>query len=347
MQKNGLSMSNSPALSVRKRPALADSSTKSRVLRFLVQRGPLVLFGVLLVYLALNSAAFLTPGNINSSLVQAAPIAIVAFGLAVVVMGGGDDAVAGGIDLSIPGSAALATVIISDQLTNQGSSFAVAFVLGFLAALVVGVVNALLVTVVGLTPILATLATYVSVIGIVRVISQNRRINVDDPVILFVRDANLLGIPIPVVLMLVTFGVFWFLLHRTGFGMRIQAVGGSRDAAESAGIAVKRLTASTFVIASLAASIAAVALVARGSGSSPGIDERLLVDMVLAAFVGAAFSPRNVVTVLGAMLGAVLVSLLSNGLILNRVANSWIDGWKGVLILLVVSAAALQNRERK
>jgi ribose transport system permease protein len=307
----------------------------------------LLLFGLLLVYLALNSAAFLTEGNITASLVQAAPIAIVAFGLTVVVMGGGDDAVAGGIDLSIPGSAALATAIISDQLTNQGSSFVAAFLFGLVAALAVGLVNAALVTIVGLTPILATLATYVSVIGVVRVISQNRRINVDDPVILFVRDEDLFGIPIPVVLMLAAFAAFWFLMHRTGFGMRIQAVGGSRDAAQFSGIAVKRLTASTFVIASVAASLAAVALVARGSGSSPGINERLLVDMVLAAFVGAAFSPRNVVTVIGSMLGAVLVALLSNGLILNRVANSWIDGWKGVLILLVVSAAALQNRERR
>jgi len=68
--------------------------------------------------------------------------------------------------------------------------------------------------------------------------------------------------------------------------------------------------------------------------------------MVLATFVGAAFSPRNVVTILGAMLGAVFVALLSNGLILIRVDNSWIDGWKGVLILIVVSAAALQNRNR-
>jgi ribose transport system permease protein len=129
--------------------------------------------------------------------------------------------------------------------------------------------------------------------------------------------------------------------------MRVQAIGGSRDAAASAGISVQRLTAWTFVIASIAAAVAGVLLVARGSGSSPGIDERLLVDMVLATFIGAAFSPRNVVTILGAMLGAVFVALMANGLILNRVDNSWIDGWKGVLILVVVATAALQNRDRK
>ena len=86
---------------------------------------------------------------------------------------------------------------------------------------------------------------------------------------------------------------------------------------------------------------------ARGSGMSPGIDERLLVDMVLATFVGAAFSARNVVTVLGSMLGAVLVAFMATGLILNLVDNSWVDGWKGLLILLVVIAAALQTRRSR
>src|SRR6056297_3336369 len=316
------------------------------VRRFLVRRGPLLLFGLLLAYLAVRSPAFLSTANLLSSLTQAAPIAIVSFGLAAVVMGGGDDVVAGGIDLSIPAGAALATAVLSNQLTNVGASFTQAFVLALLAALLVGVANAVLVTVVGLTSILSTLATYATVVGIIRVYTSNRRITVDDPTVLFIRDGDLLGLPMPVVLMLVALAAFTYLMHRTRFGMHVQAVGGNREAAATSGLRPRPYLASTFLIAGLAAAVAAVALVARGSGSSPGIDERLLVDMVLATFVGAAFSPRNVVTVPGAMLGAVLVALMSNGLILIRVDNSWIDGFKGVLILIVVAAAALQNRER-
>jgi ribose transport system permease protein len=317
-----------------------------RLRRFLLRRGPLFLFGGICVYLAIATPFFLTAPNIMSSVVQAAPIAIVAFGLAIVVIGGGDDVVSGGIDLSLPASAALATVIISDQLTNQGASFGQAFVLALLASLVVGVVNAGLVRI-GLSSILATLATYVALIGITRVISQNRRINVTDPVILFIRDERPLGIPVPILIMLAVFAVLGFLIHRTRYGMHVQATGGNRDAAEAAGIATRRILSSTFVLASVAAAVAGVLLVARGSGSSPGIDERLLVDMVLATFVGAAFSTRNVVTILGAMLGAIFVALMANGLILVRVNNSWIDGWKGVLILVVVAMAAVQNRERR
>lgn len=314
---------------------------------FLIRRGPLLLFAILIIVLALGSNSFLSGPSINSSLVQAAPIAIIAMALSLVVMGGGDDVVAGGIDLSLPGSAALATAIISDQLTNQGSSFAVAVLFGLLAAVTVGGVNAVLVSYVGLTSILATLATYVSVVGVIRVLTGNKRIDVTDPTILYIRDGNIFGIPVVVVIMVLTFALVAFIFHRTKYGMSVQAVGGSLDAAVAAGLKTKRIVGSTFISAAVVASIAAVLLVARGSGSSPGMDERLLVDMVLATFVGAAFSSRNVVTVLGSMLGAILVTFMSTGLVLNRINNSWIDGWKGVLILLVVVAAAVQIKGRK
>lgn len=309
-------------------------------------RAPLLLFGALLIFLAFQSSAFLAPTNIMASLVQAAPIAIVSFGLATVVMGGGDDAVAGGIDLSIPASAVLATAIISLQVTNAGASIAVAFALAMAAVLVVGVVNAVLVTIVGLPSILSTLATFATVVGVVRVLTSNRRIDVVDPTIIEIRDGHLLGIPIAVIIALAVFAVFAFVMHRTPYGIHVQAVGGSIDAAESSGLRPRPYIASTFVLAAAAAGFASLVLTARGSGMSPGSEDRLMIDMVLATFLGASFSSRNVVTIGGALLGAVLVALMSNGLILMRVDNSWVDGAKGALILVVVAAAALQGRGR-
>ncbi len=320
--------------------------TAGRGTAALKTRVPLLLFAALLVFLSFQASAFLSLANIQASLVQAAPIAILSFGLAVVVMGGGSDAVAGGIDLSIPASAALATAIISHQLTNARSGIAVAFALAMGAVLVVGVLNAVLVTVVGLPSILSTLATFATVVGVVRVLTANRRISVDDPSILFIRDGHLLGIPVAVVLALIMLAVFGFVMHRTRYGMHVQAVGGSIDAAESSGLRPRPYIASTFILGAVAAGFAALALTARGSGMSPGIEDRLMIDMVLATFLGASFSPRNVVTIQGALMGSVLVAFMSNGLILMRVDNSWVDGAKGALILVVVAAAALQGRGR-
>lgn len=316
-----------------------------RVRSLLARRGPLLVVLAMTVYLAVSARGFLGIANVTASLTQAAPVALVAMGLAIVVIGGGDDVVVGGIDLSIPATAALATAIVSDQLTTYGTPFAVAFALGILVTTVFGLLNAVLVGWVGLSSILATLAVYVAVVGITRVVSGNRRIDVTDPLIVAVRDTRIAGIPLAAVLMLVVAAVLVFVMARTPYGRRLQAVGGNRDAATFAGIPTRRYIMSTFVIAGVVAGLSALLLVARGSGSSPGIDERLMVDMVLATFLGAAFTRRGTVTVFGSVLGAVFVALLSNGLILSRVANAWVDGFKGVLILLVVAAAAARKSE--
>lgn len=325
--------------------ALPASRPARRLAPFLARRGPLLVVLALTVYLAVASPFFFTVPNLTSSLAQAAPIALVAAALAIVVIGGGDDVVAGGIDLSLPATAALATAIVSDQLTTHGTPFGVALALGVLAATLFGVLNAVLVGWVGLSSILATLAVYVAVVGITRVLSGNRRIDVADPVVLLIRDTRVAGIPLSVVLAAVVVVVLVVVTSRTAYGLRLQAVGGNRDAAEFAGIPTRRYIMSTFVLAGAIAGLSAVLLVVRGSGSSPGIDERLMVDMVLATFLGAAFSRRGTVTVLGAVLGAIFVALLSNGLILTRVDNSWIDGFKGALILVVVAAAAARTKQ--
>ncbi len=322
------------------REKLADGWLKD----LLIRRGPLVLFALLLAYLAIFAKGFWAASNLEASLIQAAPIAIVSYGLAVVIIGGGDDIVVGGIDLSLPASAALGTAILAEGLANQGWSLWFSLLVALAVALLVGLVNAILVSGVGLSAILTTLATYATVVGIIRVYTSNRRITVGGPTIEFLREGRVLGIPVPVLIMLAAFVVFYFIVHRTKYGMRLQAVGGSAEAARTSGINPNRYLASAFPLAAVAAAIATVPLVARGSGMSPGIDEQLMIDMVLAAFLGASFSARNVVTIYGALLGAVLVALLSNGLILLRVDNSWIDGVKGALILIVVASASLQNR---
>lgn len=317
-----------------------------RALRVAVARFPLIVFALLLLYLSASSEFFLEWRNISSILRQSAPDAILAAGLAVVVAAGGDDIVSGGIDISIPAAATLGVGILSDQLVS-GRPIFVAMLLAALAVVAVGFTNALLVVRVGLTPLLATLASWVAVVGITKWAINNRRITVDDPFINEVRDGTVAAVPIPAAFALGVLVVFSFLIHRTRFGMKLQASGGSRAAAEIAGLRPDYYLARAFVIASLAAVVAAVVLTARGSGLSPGIEDRLLLDMVLATFVGAAFSPRRVVTVPGAMLGALLVKALGSGFQLLNVDIFKVGMLKGVLILIVVASAALDVGPRR
>lgn len=327
--------------------ASAARNSKSTVsLSAILGYSPLVIFVGLLAYLSVASPNFLAFSTLDLILRQAIPTVIVCMGLSVVVMAGGDDVVSGGIDLSIPATAILAAAIIADQIVNQGTPIMLAIAMAMGAALLVGGANALLVVRIGMTPLLATLASSVAVVGIVKVITSSRRINVNHDFIIWLRDADIAGVSVGVILTILIFLVFYFAAHRTRWGINLQAVGGSRDAAETSGIPVKRFIAQSFVVAAFAGGLASMFILARGSGSSPGTEENLLLEMVLATFLGAAFSPRRVVTLWGAVLGAVLVSALSVGFKSVGVDVFWTGCIKGALILFVVSSASLSGKVR-
>jgi ribose transport system permease protein len=299
----------------------------------------------MLLYIGANAPNFFTLLNLNLILAQSLPVVIVCLGLSIVVMAGGDDVVSGGIDLSIPATAVLAAGIIAQWLSQDGSLF-VAVLLALAAAVTVGLINAALVTRIGVTPLLSTLSMFVAVVGVNNVITSSRRINVDNPVILWLRDAKLLSIPVGILVVIVIAYAFYHLLHRTKWGLNLQAAGGSADAAEVSGLDVRNLLGASFVLAAFTGFIASFFVLARGSGSSPGVEDNLMLEMVLANFLGAAFSPRRVVTLWGAVLGAVLVAAITVGFKSMGVNVFWTGLIKGSLILAVVAFGALAQRGR-
>jgi ribose transport system permease protein len=197
-----------------------------------------------------------------------------------------------------------------------------------------------------MTPLLATLATSVAVVGITKVITQSKRINVTDPFIVFLRDGTVIGLSAGVVAAGLLTLIYWFLMHRTRWGMQAQATGGGREAAEVSGISTKAYQTISFFLAACTGFLASMFVLARGSGSSPGTEDNLLLEMVLATFLGAAFSPRRKVTIWGAALGAVLVTMLSVGFKSIGVNVFWTGCIKGSLILIVVASAAATARGR-
>ena len=138
--------------------------------------------------------------------------------------------------------------------------------------------------------------------------------------------------------------LFQFLLHHSRFGQHVQAVGGNRDMAQMSGLNVRRLTLLVWLLAGIAAGLAILPLLSQGSGSSSGTATPLLLETVLATFIGAAFSRRRVVTIWGALLGAILVNALSNGLGLLGVNIFWMGASKGGLILVVLAASAVRHK---
>ena len=311
--------------------------------------GYIILLGIILFFAVASPtnrdgvSIFITPNNILNILKQVSGLAVVAFGLSTVVMGGGTDVISGGIDLSI--AATLALVIAVDAvLIVAGVPVVLALFTGLLAALLVGLANAFLIITVGLAPLLATLAMMFTLQGAELIITQNRFVSFNNPVIRFVSEGSVLGLPTMIVVLIVSFLFFYLLLHRTPFGKHVQAIGGSHEAAHTSAIPVKTYTTLTYVLAGFAASIAAVLMMSRLSGSAPGLANNLLLDVVLATYISAAFSPRWVVNIPGTLLGALFVWVLTNGFTLLAIPSYWVHAVKGVLVLVVVSSASLQEK---
>lgn len=307
---------------------------------------PVIVFMGVLVYISQHAPNFLTRSNFELILVQSLPTVLLCIGLSAVVIAGGDDVVSGGIDLSIPATAVLAAGIVAQMLT-LGYPLLLCALAALAAALVVGVINATLVTRVGMTPLLATLTMMVAVVGVNNVVTQSRRINVREPWILELTTGRTFGIPTGILVVAVICLLGWHLLHRTKWGLNLQAVGGSRDAAEVSGLKPSRFIAQSFLLAAIMGFICAFFVLARGSGSSPGVENNLMLEMVLATFLGAAFSPRRVVTMWGAVIGAVFVTAISVGFKSMGVNVFWTGLIQGSLIVIVVTMSTIQQRVRR
>jgi len=314
--------------------------------RWLQACSVLIIVAVLAVFAAL-SPVFLMPGNLGNVLQQTAVTGTLAFGLTLVMIGGGSNSLTGGIDLSIAANMGLSAAIFATQLA-QGSSLGTAIALSLLGGAVLGLLNAIAVVWLRILPLLATLTTMNIAIGLEMVLTQNSTVPVSGPLF------DLLIGPGPLMFPWLAWGfafialVFILLVNFTSFGLRLQAVGSHPVAAQANGLSIARYVAASYVLCGLAAGLAALGSVTVLSGSSPGANESLLM-VIASVLLGVVFSRRLIPSPGGTLIAALFLSLIANGFQLINVSSYWINGVEGVLILLVVSLTALlrQRQQRR
>ena len=299
---------------------------------------------VVLVVLAfaLLSSSFLLPGNISAILNQAAVYAIAGFGLAAVVITGGDDVVNGGIDLSVGAVAGLAGTVAA-VAAQSGTSPGAAIALGLLTSVAAGAVNGGAVLF-GLRPLLATLAMLGIAGSLNLVISGNVKVALTGATFEWLRDGKISGIPVPVVVMLGIFCVLGLAMSKTSWGIRSYAVGQNPTAARVAGLNPGRYIFGSYIISAGLAGVAGILLASRLSSAVPGLGEQILLDIVLVAFMSVVFSRRLVVSLGGTLIAALFVATLTNGFTLLGVESQWVGAAKGILILIVLAVVALRGR---
>ncbi|CAN5503147.1 sugar ABC transporter permease [soil metagenome] len=294
---------------------------------------------VLVAALSLLTDVFFTSNNLLNVMTQMATLAIVSFGVTVVMIGGA-------FDLSVGAQVAVHGSISALVMAATGSVWA-GVAAGLASGAVFGAVNGLLVTGLSINPFIVTLGTLVIGRGFALAITGARPVaGLPEGI----RDFGLgsaLGVPWLVWLMLACFAVATFVLHVSPFGLRIFAIGGSREAARLSGIRVNRDTVLAFVISGMFAAIAGMALTARLRSGQPNAGQLLELFAVAAVVLGGSSLYGGRGAVWRTMLGVALIAIIGNGLNLLNVSTPFQEMIIGAVFIVAASSEVLRSRSAR
>jgi ribose/xylose/arabinose/galactoside ABC-type transport system permease subunit len=303
-----------------------------------------LVFAVIVIYLSVTTSAFLSASNIMSILVATSLIAVVACGQTFVI-------ITGGIDLSSGSVVALAGVITGLVLHVPGMPIPAAIAIGILVGLACGLFNGLSVTYLNMSPFIVTLAAMSMARGLAFIIPNGQTVFGFDDAFDAIGGGlwTLPGIgPLPVagVISLACLAVGAFVLRKTVFGSEVYSVGGNREAALMAGIPVRRTLIIVYMIAGALAGLGGVILTGRLDSAQPNAANGLELNAIAAVVIGGAslFGGRG--SMLGTILGVLLIGVINNGLTLNNVEPFWVQFIQGAVIFLAVLFDSLNQRRR-
>ncbi|NLJ40478.1 MAG: ABC transporter permease [Clostridiales bacterium] len=312
------------------------------LLRIFLEQRESGLFILLIVMVILMSLArpgtFFTSENLFNILRQVSLVTIIAVGQTLVIT-------SAGIDLSVGFSLGLASIILSYCL-EAGVNTGVAIALGIGISVVLGLFNGLVVTKIGLPPFIVTIGTSYIARGISFVITTGFPIKVTDPFILGLGMGGIGKIPFMTIIMVVIVAIGIYILNNTSFGMRTKAIGGNEMATRLSGVNVDRQKITIFMLCGLFCGIAGVMMAGRLSAGNPNAGVNYDVDSIAATIVGGTSMAGGEGTIIGTLLGSLLLGVIKNGLVLLNVNMYWQTIVSGAIIITVCTVDKL-TRGRK
>ena len=319
----------------RKSPLRPDAS-RLRKLRSVPHSGLLAGLVILIaIGVASSPETFATASNVVTVLALAATIGVITVGATFVIIGGG-------IDLSVGALMALASVWATTLATQQYGP-AVMAVCAIAVGIGAGVVNGLLIAYGRIVPFIATLAMLVAARGLAQRLSDRKTqlVRPENSGIVDLSTTRILGVPLLVYLFLAIVVAGWILLNRTTFGRRTYAVGGNPEAARLAGINVRRHTVLLYALSGFCCGVAAIIILARTTAGSSTHGDLYELDAIAAVIIGGTLLSGGRGTLVGSILGLLILTIITNLFILNGLDTSAQLIAKG---LIIVVAVLLQQR---
>jgi ribose transport system permease protein len=293
------------------------------------------------LFIALSAASdeFLTRGNLVNVATQMAVLAIVSFGVTVVMVNGA-------FDLSVGSQLALHGCVAAIVMRDTGS-IALGVVAGLASGAVFGLVNGLLTTRLAINPFIVTLGTLVIGRGIALAITDARPVTGAPSEIREFGLGEPLGLPWIVWLMLACFLVAAYILHATPYGLRVFATGGNREAARLSGIRVGSVTVTAFVISGLFAAVAGIALMARLRIGLPTSGTFTELFAVAAVVLGGSSLYGGRGAMWRTLVGVLIIAMIQNGLNLLNVTAAYQQIVIGTVFILAASSELLRIGARR
>jgi rhamnose transport system permease protein len=290
-----------------------------------------------LIVLAWRSEQFLTLANLLNQGRLMAEVGLVALPMTFII-------VTGGIDLSVGSILGLCAILLGVFWKNLGLPLELAVFLALLVGAAAGAVNGLIITRVGVPPLIATLATLALYRGLAEGISQARSVRGYPEGFYLLGQGDVLGVPTQLWLLGLAILVFGIALARTTFGRTLYAIGSNETAARFSGLPVDRAKLAIYTLSGLTAGLAAWIFVSRVSTTRSDMGTGLELDVIAAVVLGGTSIFGGTGTILGTMLGVVLVQLLKNGLALTGVKGDATIVVIGAVLILSILLTNLARR---
>jgi ribose transport system permease protein len=303
--------------------------------------GGLIFLGLLLIFFSIATPKFFTYSNLILILKQITIIGIIACGMTFVIIGKG-------IDLSVGSAVAMIGIVVAIFLAERNVSIFFTIVVSLLLGIGVGITNGFLVTIVRIPPFITTLVTLGVFRGLTLLFSGGRFIagvNVQMPDFAFIGQGNVYGIPAQIFVYIVVIGISYLLLHKTIFGRKIYAIGANEDVAKLSGVNVKATLFGSYIISGLSAAIAAVILTSRTGSATPAMGVGFEFEAIVATVLGGTNLLGGRGSIRAALIGSLIMGMLSNGLVLLGLSYEVQRVILGALFITIVGSQGYSSAQ--
>ncbi len=269
-------------------------------------------------------------GSLIDVLNRAAPVALLAIGMTLVIA-------TGGVDLSVGSVMAIAGAVSVALVVSGVESMTLILGGGLLAGLAAGLVNGFLVGYVGIQPIVATLILMVAGRGIAQLVNQGQIVTFDYAPFAFIGSGHLLGIPFPIILVVIAFLAVHFLMRRTALGLYVESVGANASASHYVGINDRAIKMMVYCAAGLCAALAGMIAAADIQGSDANnVGLWLELGAILAVVIGGASLMGGRFSIFLSIIGVLIIQTLTTTIIMSGIPPKYNLLIKAVAIIVVL-----------